>query len=55
VLVCGGTQSLRLPQTLWRPCVIGSSDEAHRLSSVSNTGVSPGTARARAIMSAPER
>ena len=55
VLVCGGTQSARLPQTLCRPWAIGSSRLAHRLSSVSKSGVVPGTCRARAIISAPAR
>ena len=55
VEVWGGTHSGRLPHTLWRPWLIGSSREAHRLSSVSNSGVEPGSWRARAIMKAPER
>jgi hypothetical protein len=55
VLVCGGTQSARLPQALCRPCAIGSSRLAHRLRSVSKSGVAPGTCRARAIISAPAR
>ena len=55
VLVCGGTQSGRLPQTLWRPCEIGSSREATIPRSVSRMGVLPGSWRARAIMNAPDR
>ena len=41
VLVCGGTHSRREPHTLWRPPEIGSSDDAHKLSSASNIGDSP--------------
>ena len=41
VLVCGGTQSSRLPQTLCRPWLIGSSLEAHSDSSVLKSGVLP--------------
>ena len=55
VLVCGGTQSSREPQTLCRPCEIGSSRDAHKLSSVSNTGVASKRCRARATMKAPDR
>ena len=42
MLVCGGTASARLPQTLWRPCEIGSSRLAQKLSSVSKIGVADG-------------
>ena len=55
VLVCGGTQSGRLPQTLWRPPAIGSLFDAQIERSVSKSGVDPGSRRARAIMSAPAR
>ena len=55
VLVCGGTHSARLPHTLWRPWLIGSSLEATTPSSVSRIGVLPGSWRARAIMKPPDR
>ena len=55
VLVCGGIHSGRLPHTLWRPCAIGSSLEATTPSSVSRTGVLPGSCRARAMKNPPER
>src|SRR6185503_3694972 len=55
VEVCGGTHIAREPQTLWRPPVIGSSLDAHRESSVSQTGVEPARWRERACMKAPER
>ena len=55
VLVCGGTQRSRLPQTLCRPCEIGSSRLAQRLSRVSKIGVEPARLRARAIMNPPLR
>jgi hypothetical protein len=55
VLVWGGTQSGRLPQTLCRPCAIGSSSDAQIESSVSKSGVEPGSFLARAIISAPAR
>src|SRR5438093_569798 len=48
VLVCGGTHSGRLPQTLCRPCEIGSSAAAQKESSVSRIGVEPESWRARA-------
>src|SRR5439155_20931918 len=55
VEVCGGTHSARLPQTLCRPCAIGSSAEAAIPSRVSKIGVSAVGCRARAIISAPDR
>ena len=55
VEVCGGTHSGRLPHTLCRPWAIGSSLLATMPSSASNAGVMPGSCRARAIISAPER
>ena len=55
VLVCGGTHSARLPHTLWRPPLIGSSAEATTPSSVSSIGVLPGAFRARASMKPPDR
>ena len=55
VEVCGGTHSSFEPHTLWRPCEIGSSFEAQNESKVSKSGVDPGSCRARAIMSPPER
>jgi hypothetical protein len=51
VLVCGGTHSGREPHTLWRPPEIGSSADATSESNVSNTGVPPGSLRARASIS----
>ena len=53
VLVCGGTQSGRLPQTLCRPPEIGSSRLAARESRVSKTGSTPGTLCARGPSSGP--
>ncbi len=55
VEVCGGTHSGRLPHTLCRPWAIGSSLLATMPSSASKAGVMPGSWRARAIISAPER
>jgi hypothetical protein len=55
VLVCGGTHMGRLPHTLWRPWLIGSSLLAHKESSVSNTGVDPASLRLRAIINPPDR
>ena len=55
VLVCGGTQSGRLPQTLCRPPEIGSSAEAQKERTVSRMGSIPGWRRARASMNPPER
>src|SRR6476659_6173777 len=53
--VCGGTQSARLPQTLWRPPEIGSSDDATMPSSASNAGVEPGSLPAQGIIRPPDR
>src|SRR5262245_28671749 len=53
--VCGGTHIRRLPHTLWRPPLIGSSDDAHRESSVSKAGVTPGALRLLAIIRPPDR
>ena len=55
VLVCGGTHSARLPHTLWRPWLIGSSLEATTPSRLSRIGVLPGYWRARASMKPPDR
>ena len=55
VLVCGGTHSRRLPQTLWRPWLMGSSARAQMESSVSSAGSTSGAFLERAIMSPPER
>src|SRR5262249_61577343 len=55
VLVCGGTHKDRLPQTLCRPCEIGSSAEAQNESRVSKIGSTPGRLRERDAINAPER
>ena len=39
VEVWGGTHKARLPQTLWRPCAMGSSAEATMPSNASKMGV----------------
>ena len=43
VEVCGGIQAARLPHTLWRPPLAGSSAEAVSESNVSQVGVLPGS------------
>jgi hypothetical protein len=53
--VCGGTHMRRLPQTLCRPWLIGSSRDATSDSAVSNAGVTPGHRRERDIINPPER
>ena len=55
VLVWGGIHNARLPQTLCRPCEMGSSLEATMPSAVSSAGVEPGSWRARAMTKAPDR
>ena len=55
VLVCGGIHRAVLPNTLWRPPAIGSSELAHRDSSTSNTGVWPATCLARCAKKPPDR
>src|SRR5437773_1395308 len=55
VEVCGGTHSAFEPHTLCRPPEIGSSFDAQNESNVSNSGVDPGSCRARAIIKPPER
>ncbi len=55
VEVCGSTHSGRLPHTLWRPPLAGSSALAAKDSAASRNGSRPGTCRARSAMKAPER
>jgi hypothetical protein len=55
VLVCGGMLSTFDPSTLCRPPDIGSSADAAKLSSMSHTGVWPGSWRARSIWKAASR
>src|SRR5687768_3269835 len=47
VLVWGGTHRARLPHTLWRPWLMGSSLDATTPRSVSRIAVLPGAWRAR--------
>ena len=55
VLVCGGIHRAVLPNTLWRPPAMGSSELAHRDSSTSNTGVWPPACLDRWAKKPPER
>ena len=55
VLVCGGIHNAVLPNTLWRPPAIGSSELAQRDSSTSNTGVVPLICFDRWAKKPPER
>ncbi|KAF1015677.1 MAG: hypothetical protein GAK31_01152 [Stenotrophomonas maltophilia] len=55
VEVCGSTHNGRLPQTLWRPPLAGSSALAAKDGAASRTGSMPGSWRARSAMNAPER
>ena len=55
VLVCGGMKRGLEPNTLCRPDEIGSSAEAAKLSSMSQTGVWPGSFLARWIWKAADR